>query len=120
MFISLNLINFHFIHRGVRIVHDIIDGPREGVDILSIQGGDECLVQFFNKDSSQFICLPFDISHEICIFLCSVLSKFPKGFETLYGLQRLARKDFKETAFAIWKRLPLFKPEYHEKPPSLS
>jgi len=50
--VTLDLVNLHFIHGGIGIIHHIVDRPGKGKDVLPVERCDEGLVQFFNQDPS--------------------------------------------------------------------
>ena len=55
----LNLQDFHFVDGAVGIVNHIVDGAREGKDILAVERGDEGLVQLIDQDPAGFVGLLF-------------------------------------------------------------
>ena len=49
--------DFHFIHGGISIVYDVINGPREGEDILTVNRSDKGTQQFVDQNASDLIGL---------------------------------------------------------------
>ena len=81
MVVSLHLINFHFIHGRIGIVHHIVYGTGELKNILPVDRRDKRLVQFLDQNSPQLIGLPFNIADQIGVLLAPVFGIIPEGLQ---------------------------------------
>jgi len=50
-----HLEDLHLVHRRIGVVQHIVDGARQGVQVLAIDGGDEGAVQLVDQDAADLI-----------------------------------------------------------------
>ena len=83
--VGLHVQDLHLLHRGEGIVHDIIDGPGEGKDILPVNRRDKGPVQIVDQDAAHFVGILFGLAHRARMLVGSLLHV---RFQGIHAVQR--------------------------------
>ena len=82
--VGLDLQDRHLNHRGVGVIQHVIDGARQAMDILAVEGGDEGMVQLIDENAADLIRFGLELIDHISAALGGLIKVSREGNHTVF------------------------------------
>ena len=83
MIVGRDIVDTGFLHRGPGVISQIIDGGRETVQVVPVNGSDESTVDIVHQFPANIVRFLFLDLDEITLFLGGILTESAKGFHSV-------------------------------------